>query len=202
MASGLDAHLLASGPAALPEEVGSMSDNAILPWIRTLPLPDDETKILFSRVIRLVQLRSGEFLPAGQWLDRHYSEQALYERMLPEKEREWDWEQRDLTAAPTKEELDGLATGQSWHSQRAGTWKEHCQQHREARALKHPKYKLAMADRRTRLGSLKKQRRDWRPSQTIRLTRAVSEVIDVKHPDPPEHIEHSRRIAAIAALLV
>jgi hypothetical protein len=34
------------------------------------------------------------------------------------------------------------------------------------------------------------------------LGRAVAEVIDVEYPDPPEHVEHSRRLVGIAALLV
>src|SRR5437763_15692 len=103
--------------------------------------------------------------------------------MLPEKKLSWDHEQRDLTAAPTKAELDGRATGQSWYCQCASTWKEHRRQHRQARALNHPQYKLAMADRRARLRDLKNRRKNWRPSPKTRLMRTVGEIIEVEYPD-------------------
>src|SRR3954452_4439051 len=86
-----------------------------LPSIRTLP--SEEARQLFSRAVGLVQQTPQVFASVGQWLDKHSSEQAVYQRMLPEKNREWDNEQRDLTAAPTKAELDGRATGQSWWCQ-------------------------------------------------------------------------------------
>lgn len=173
----------------------------ILPSILTLPLPT-ESHELFSRAVRLVQQRADEFAPVGEWLDKYYSEQAMYQRMLPEKKQSWDHEQRDLTAAPTKAEMDGRATGQSWYCQRAQSWKEHRRQHREAQEMNHPKYKTAMADRRARLRDLKQQRKKWRPSPKTRLTRVVGEMLEVEYPDPPEHVEHSRRIVGIAALLV
>lgn len=35
-----------------------------------------------------------------------------------------------------------------------------------------------------------------------RLARAVGEIVEADYPDPPDHVEHSRRIVAIAGLLV
>jgi hypothetical protein len=173
----------------------------VIPSIRTLPLPTAEAKDLFSRAVRLAQRVEVE-QTVKPWLEKYYSVKAVSKRLLPEKQRLWTENQRGLTAAPTKGELEHYATGSQtgWHPQRGGNFREHLSQHREA--AKHPGYTNAIAMRRARLKDLKAKRKNWRPMLQDRLRMAVDDIIKAEYPDPPEHVEHSRRLVAIAALLM
>ena len=168
--------------------------------IRTLPLPE-ELQVLFSRAVRLA-MQPANANPVRPWLHRHYDGEAVYRRLLPEKQRAWDRERSDLTAAPTKGELEYVAgkSMEGWSCQSARSFKEHLAQHREA--AKHPAYSTAIAERRARLLDLKNERRKWRPTLEERLRLAVDDVVDAEYPDGSQHIEHARRVVAIVALLM
>lgn len=190
--------------------VKKMSSIAILPALQTLPLADD-AKELFGRAIRLIQTTPREFSEVGLWLDRWYSEAAVYGRLLPEKRSAWNSDRADLTSAPVKGEMEWFSNPNKnngnerngWCPQHASTFREHLAQHRKARAIQHPGYELAMRQRRARLRELKAEQQNWRPTLKDRLLVAVKDAIEAEYPQPlEEHAEHSRQIVGIASLLV
>jgi hypothetical protein len=172
-----------------------------LPSIRTLALPDAKAISLFSRAVLLAQ-QPATAMSVRPWLEQYYSEQTVCRRLLPGKQRGWEDEQRHLAAAPTEGELEWWATGNrgGWTCQQGRDFSEHLAQHRKA--AKHPGYRRAVADRRARLRTLKEEQKNWRPTLKDRLLLAVNDIIEAEYPDGPEHVEHSRRIVAIAALLM
>lgn len=183
----------------------------IPPSLRLLPLAEDAQR-LFARAVHLARHPAVAREVRG-WLERHYSENAVWERLMPGLEAGWDENERELKIAPSPSELraynaikdrgcEGRArwrssgyTTQDWRSKRE--WR---QQHKDA--MQHPNYLGIMAERRYRLKLLKSERRQWRPTLPSRLILAVEDLLAAPFLPGEDLLVHAREVVAIGALLM
>jgi hypothetical protein len=201
----------------------------VLPCIHTLPLPDDESKVLFSRAVRLVRQRPGDFAAVGAWLDEHYSEAAL--RALCEQEYRQDFAyrlrllrldshtynrrlaiQRGCPLEKVKRERirEALMRGERLEgTQLVG--KSHPVDTVVDESNVHLVFAWEDEQYRRRFRQIKAERRaaklgeyDHPEAPGWRLGRAVGEIIEAGYPadTPTEHVAQSRKIVALASLLV